>query len=122
MNIKPIDGLNNLFAIKDVLPEELLDELATIEDFMELPFTKMAGQEGWNRRTITVEPDSVFSKINQFINSQRELISASIGENIVIVKFDSKAAAKAWYNSEEYQAIIPTRNEGAESCFILGGE
>ncbi|MDC1127799.1 DUF1330 domain-containing protein [Gammaproteobacteria bacterium] len=46
----------------------------------------------------------------------------AIGKNIVIVKFDSKAAAKAWYNSDEYQAIIPIRNEGAESCFILGGE
>ena len=104
MNIKPIDGLNNLFAIKDVLPEELLDELATIEDFMELPFTKMAGQEGWNRRTITVEPDSVFSKINQFINSQRELISASIGENIVM------ACPNYWMDLEEFTVGVHVDN------------
>ena len=104
MNIKPIDGLNNLFAIKDVLPEELLDELATIEDFMELPFTKMAGQEGWNRRTITVDPDSVFSKINQFINSQRELISASIGENIVM------ACPNYWMDLEEFTVGVHVDN------------
>lgn len=104
MNIKPVDDLNNLFAVKDVLPEELLDELATIEDFMELQFTKMAGQEYWNRRTITVEPDSVFSKINQFINSQRELISASIGENIVM------ACPNYWIDLEEFTVGIHVDN------------
>jgi len=45
-----------------------------------------------------------------------------IGKNMVIIKFDSKEAAKAWYQSDEYQAIIPTRNEGAETSFILAGE
>lgn len=104
MNIKPVDDLNNLFAVKDVLPEELLDELATIEDFMELQFTKMAGQEYWNRRTITVEPDSVFSKINQFINSQRELISASIGENIVM------ACPNYWMDLEEFTVGVHVDN------------
>lgn len=104
MNIKPVDDLNNLFAVKDMLPEELLDELATIEDFMELQFTKEAGQEDWNRRTITVEPDSVFSKINQFINSQRELISASIGENIVM------ADPNYWIDLEEFTVGIHVDN------------
>jgi uncharacterized protein (DUF1330 family) len=45
-----------------------------------------------------------------------------IGKMMVIVKFRNKEAAKAWYSSDEYQAIIPTRNEGAETSFILSGE
>ena len=41
---------------------------------------------------------------------------------LVVIKFDSRATAKAWYNSPEYQAAIPARNEGMDSVFIVGGE
>ena len=37
----------------------------------------------------------------------------------VILKFASKEAAKTWYNSAEYQALIPNRNEGMTSQFQL---
>ena len=41
---------------------------------------------------------------------------------MVILKFPDRASAKAWYNSPAYQAAIPTRSEGMDSVFILGGE
>jgi len=41
---------------------------------------------------------------------------------MVIVKFASKQAASDWYNSAEYQAMIPVRTEAMDSVFILGGE
>ena len=41
---------------------------------------------------------------------------------MVVLKFDSKQAAKDWYNSDDYQAIIPTREAAMDSVFILGGE
>jgi len=37
----------------------------------------------------------------------------------VILRFDNAEAAKTWYNSPEYQAIIPTRNEGTDSDFYI---
>ena len=37
----------------------------------------------------------------------------------VILKFASKEAAKTWYNSQEYQSLIPNRNEGMTSQFQL---
>ena len=37
----------------------------------------------------------------------------------VILKFPSKEAALKWYNSPEYQALIPNRNEGMASQFQL---
>jgi uncharacterized protein (DUF1330 family) len=37
----------------------------------------------------------------------------------VILRFDTAEAARAWYNSPEYQAIIPTREEGADTVFYI---
>ena len=41
---------------------------------------------------------------------------------VVVVKFPSKAAALGWYNSPEYQAIIPTRSAGMDCHFTVVGE
>ena len=84
MNIVAIDDREDLFSIKELLPNELLDELSKV-DLMNIPFTKMDWQEHWNRRNFKVEPNSVFEKISQYINSQKELISASIGVDIDII-------------------------------------
>ena len=37
----------------------------------------------------------------------------------VVLKFADKETAKGWYNSEEYQALIPNRNQGADLIFHL---
>ena len=37
----------------------------------------------------------------------------------VILKFETAEAARAWYNSPEYQAIIPVRDEGADTVFYV---
>lgn len=39
----------------------------------------------------------------------------------VILMFPSKEHAQNWYNSEEYQALIPTRDQGMDSQFQLIG-
>lgn len=39
----------------------------------------------------------------------------------VIIQFPSKEKALAWYNSTEYQKIIPTRDKGMHSQFHLIG-
>lgn len=36
----------------------------------------------------------------------------------VVIKFPDQATAKGWYNSPEYQALIPNRNEAADMLFI----
>ena len=40
----------------------------------------------------------------------------------VILKFASREAALTWYNSPEYQALAPNRDEGMTSQFQLVGE
>jgi uncharacterized protein (DUF1330 family) len=37
----------------------------------------------------------------------------------LIVKFASVEAAKAWYHSAEYQALVPMRDEAITSTFVL---
>jgi len=39
----------------------------------------------------------------------------------VILMFPSREHAKDWYNSEEYQALILTRDQGMDSQFQLIG-
>jgi uncharacterized protein (DUF1330 family) len=44
------------------------------------------------------------------------------GNNTVVIEFESVEAAKAWYNSPEYQAIIGQRHAAAHSnAAIFGG-
>ena len=38
---------------------------------------------------------------------------------LVVIEFESMEQAKAWYNSPEYQAIVPIRWAAAESESIL---
>ena len=38
---------------------------------------------------------------------------------LVIVKFDSADKAREWYSSEDYQAIIPTRNMAMKAVFTI---
>ncbi len=41
---------------------------------------------------------------------------------MVVLEFPSRKAAKDWYDSADYQAVIPTRLAAMDSVFILGGE
>jgi len=37
----------------------------------------------------------------------------------VIVEFSSMSAAKAWYHSAEYQALLPNRLDNADGNFLI---
>ncbi len=40
-------------------------------------------------------------------------------QRIAVLEFPSRAAAEAWYNSPDYQRILPLRTQSARSQFIL---
>lgn len=50
------------------------------------------------------------------------LAGESAHKVMVILKFPSKQAAEDWYNSSEYQALIPTRLQAMDATFVAGGE
>ncbi len=39
-------------------------------------------------------------------------------QNALVIKFPDQAAIQKWYNSPEYQALIPNRDEAADMIFI----
>jgi uncharacterized protein (DUF1330 family) len=41
------------------------------------------------------------------------------GPQTVIIKFDSTEAAKAWYNSPEYQAVVGKRLQATEGFAVI---
>lgn len=51
-----------------------------------------------------------------------ELLCGSMNyDRGAVIKFSDKATAIAWYNSAEYQTIIPLRDEAMEANFQLIG-
>ncbi len=40
-------------------------------------------------------------------------------ERLVVIEFPSRAAAEGWYNSAEYQKLLPLRQEASRSNFII---
>ena len=42
-------------------------------------------------------------------------------ETKVIIQFPDRAAALNWYQSDEYQALIPLRDQGMDAVFHLVG-
>lgn len=37
----------------------------------------------------------------------------------VVIRFESKEAARAWYDSPEYQSVLPLRIENSEGILVL---
>jgi len=48
-----------------------------------------------------------------------ELLEGSAGEVTVVLRFPSKAAAKAWYDSPEYQAVRHLRTDSSEGIGVI---
>ncbi len=43
-------------------------------------------------------------------------------DTTLVIKFPDQDAIQKWYNSPEYQALIPNRNEAADMIFISCNE
>ena len=48
-----------------------------------------------------------------------QLEGVSQGDRRVVIEFPSRQAAEAWYNSPEYQAILPHRKANSEGHIAL---
>ena len=55
-----------------------------------------------------------------FRGEQERLFSGEIShEKVVALKFESLEAANRWHDSPEYQALVPTREQGADVTLVL---
>jgi len=70
-----------------------------------------------SKAVLTLEPYNpeflIFNEHSQVIEGNLNL------PRTVVMKFDSRDAALAWYNSPGYQEVRPLRHEAAESYIVL---
>ena len=53
---------------------------------------------------------------------ESEPLEGKPGSVTVVIKFDSKEALNAWYNSPEYQTVIRLRTDNSEGIVVSAGE
>ena len=53
---------------------------------------------------------------------ESEIIEDGARPVTVVLKFESKEAARAWYESEEYQAIMHHRRDNSEGFLLFADE
>ena len=56
---------------------------------------------------------------NIVLDRDSELLEGSAGQVTVVLRFATKAAAKAWYESPEYQAIRHLRMDNTEGIGVI---
>ncbi|HEX4091714.1 MAG TPA: DUF1330 domain-containing protein [Streptosporangiaceae bacterium] len=53
------------------------------------------------------------------VDRDSELLEGSAGQVTVVLKFATKSAAQAWYESPEYQAIVHLRTDSSEGVGVI---
>jgi hypothetical protein len=81
INIIAVDDRKDLFTVKDLITDKLMNELSKVE-LKDISWTKMEWQEDWKRRKLDVAPGSVLEQIEKEINSHAETIGKAIGRTV----------------------------------------
>jgi len=56
---------------------------------------------------------------NIVVDRDSELLEGSAGQVTVVIRFATKAAARAWYESPEYRAIRDLRTDNTEGVGVI---
>jgi hypothetical protein len=64
INIIAVDDRKDLFTVKDLITDKLMNELSKVE-LKDISWTKMEWQEDWKRRKLDVAPGSVLEQIEK---------------------------------------------------------
>ena len=56
---------------------------------------------------------------NIVVDRDAELVEGSAGQVTVVLRFATKAAARAWYESPEYRAIRDLRTDNTEGIGVI---
>jgi uncharacterized protein (DUF1330 family) len=53
------------------------------------------------------------------VDRDSELLEGTAGKVTVVLRFATKAAAQAWYESPEYQAVVHLRTDNVEGVGVI---
>ena len=68
-----------------------------------------------------IAPDTIAPYNGKFLffGKKAEIICGTHDHEFIgVLEFPDKESIKAWYNSPEYQAVIPIRDEASEMVFV----
>jgi len=96
MIINAIDDRNDLFAIKNIIPNNLIEELSN-EDITNYTFERQPWQEHFCRYRVCYEQNTVIGKIVHSVNSLPKEINKFIGSDF------SHIDVSVWYDYEGFE-------------------
>lgn len=76
-------------------------------------------EEGMKAYVAKAAPTMAGARVLAFDSAPQVLEGEPLGGRIVLLEFESADAARAWYESPEYQAAIPLRQAAADSSGVL---
>jgi uncharacterized protein (DUF1330 family) len=77
-------------------------------------------QAGYEQYLAAVGPSLAAHGAERVIlDRDSDLLEGSAGHVTVVLRFPTKAAAKAWYDSPEYQAIVHLRTDSSEGIAVI---
>jgi uncharacterized protein (DUF1330 family) len=80
----------------------------------------ITNQAGYKEYLAAVGPTlTAYGAENIVIDRGSELLEGSAGQVTVVLRFATKAAARAWYESPEYRAIRHLRTDSSEGIGVI---
>lgn len=81
MQITAVDSENNLFLVEQAFPQDMVDEIVAT-DWLNLPWSRQAGQESWPRRLINETAIPWIGRWHSHLTQQWHRISEQTGTAI----------------------------------------
>jgi uncharacterized protein (DUF1330 family) len=77
-------------------------------------------QAGYKEYLAAVGPSMAAHNAERIIvDRDSKLLEGSAGEVTVVLRFATKEAAEAWYESPEYQAVVHLRTDNVEGVAVI---
>jgi len=99
MQVTPVDQDNNLFFIKDVFPQGLVDQIIST-DWLALPWRRQEGQESWPRRRIENQALTWNSEWDDCCRELWPTIGKSTGFEVLGYQSSTNGYGTAWWVDE----------------------
>ena len=81
---------------------------------------KITNQAGYKEYLAAVGPTlTAHGAERVVVDRDSDLLEGSCGQVTVVLRFATKAAAQAWYESPEYQAILHLRTDSSDGVGVI---
>ena len=102
MIVEPVDDSQRLFSIIDVVPDELVTAITSL-DWDTIPWRRGNGQETWSRRELIVDAIPALVEYNNLILESKAQL-----EDIAKVKFEGHPFTMWWYDEPSFTVSLHT--------------